>query len=218
MRLYRLICLTLLLALSSPIWAQQSGADVTVDYNNPKKYIVGGVKLEGNEHFSPEQVLQLSSLQEGMEVTVPSEEMTNIVRRLWAQRFFDDVSIAIDSLVPTRDTAYFKISIVERPRVSRWTFSGVKSGEEKELLERLNFRRGGEFSEYVAKTSTDIIKRYYKEKGFYNVKVDVNITVDFDNILLAHFVALHVLKNSNGAVKLVKRKRKFSSSAPLRCI
>ena len=178
MRLYRLICLTLLLTLSSPIWAQQSGADVTVDYNNPKKYIVGGVKLEGNEHFSPEKVLQLSSLQEGMEVTVPSEEMTNIVRRLWAQRFFDDVSIAIDSLVPTRDTAYFKISIVERPRVSRWTFSGVKSGEEKELLERLNFRRGGEFSEYVAKTSTDIIKRYYKEKGFYNVKVDVNTKRD----------------------------------------
>ena len=178
MRLYRLICLTLLLTLSSPIWAQQSGADVTVDYNNPKKYIVGGVKLEGNEHLSPEQVLQLSSLQEGMEVTVPSEEMTNIVRRLWAQRFFDDVSIAIDSLVPTRDTAYFKISIVERPRVSRWTFSGVKSGEEKELLERLNFRRGGEFSEYVAKTSTDIIKRYYKEKGFYNVKVDVNTKRD----------------------------------------
>ena len=178
MRLYRLICLTLLLALSSPLWAQQSGADVSVDYNNPKKYIVGGVRLEGNEHFSPEQVLQLSSLQEGMEVTVPSEEMTNIVRRLWAQRFFDDVSIAIDSLVPTRDTAYFKISIIERPRVSRWTFSGVKSGEEKELQERLNFRRGGEFSEYVAKTSTDIIKRYYKEKGFYNVKVDVNTKRD----------------------------------------
>ena len=178
MRLYRLICLTLLLALSAPIWAQQSGADVSVDYNNPKKYIVGGVRLEGNEHFSPEQVLQLSSLQEGMEVTVPSEEMTNIVRRLWAQRFFDDVSIAIDSLVPTRDTAYFKISIIERPRVSRWTFSGVKSGEEKELQERLNFRRGGEFSEYVAKTSTDIIKRYYKEKGFNNVKVDVNTKRD----------------------------------------
>jgi len=149
-----------------------------VDYNNPKKYIVGGVKLEGNEHFSPEQILQLTGLQEGMEVTVPSEEMTNIVKRLWGQRFFDDVSVEIDSLVPTRDTAFFKIAIIERPRVSRWTFSGVKSGEEKELLERLNFRRGGEFSDYVAKTSTDIIKRYYHEKGFYNVKVDVNTKRD----------------------------------------
>ena len=178
MRLYRLIFLTLFLTLSSSVWAQQSGADVTVDYNNPKKYIVGGVKLEGNEHFSPEQILQLTGLQEGMEVTVPSEEMTNIVKRLWGQRFFDDVSVVIDSLAPTRDTAFFKISIIERPRVSRWTFSGVKSGEEKELLERLNFRRGGEFSDYVAKTSTDIIKRYYKEKGFYNVKVDVNTKRD----------------------------------------
>ena len=178
MRLYRLIFLTLFLTLSSSVWAQQSGADVTVDYNNPKKYIVGGVKLEGNEHFSPEQILQLTGLQEGMEVTVPSEEMTNIVKRLWGQRFFDDVSVVIDSLAPTRDTAFFKIAIIERPRVSRWTFSGVKSGEEKELLERLNFRRGGEFSDYVAKTSTDIIKRYYKEKGFYNVKVDVNTKRD----------------------------------------
>ena len=178
MRLYRLIFLTLFLTLSSSVWAQQSGADVTVDYNNPKKYIVGGVKLEGNDHFSPEQILQLTGLQKGMEVTVPSEEMTNIVKRLWGQRFFDDVSVVIDSLAPTRDTAFFKISIIERPRVSRWTFSGVKSGEEKELLERLNFRRGGEFSDYVAKTSTDIIKRYYKEKGFYNVKVDVNTKRD----------------------------------------
>ncbi|MBR5275191.1 MAG: outer membrane protein assembly factor BamA [Bacteroidales bacterium] len=168
----------LLLALSSPVWAQQSGVDVTVDYNNPKKYIVGGVTLEGNEHFSKEQILQLTGLQAGMEVTVPSEEMTNIVKRLWGQRFFDDVSVEIDSIAPTRDTAFFKIAIIERPRVSRWTFSGVKSGEEKELLERLNFRRGGEFSDYVSKTSTDIIKRYYKEKGFYNVKVDVNTKRD----------------------------------------
>ena len=178
MRLFRLICLACFLLLSGSVWAQQSGSDVMVDYNNPKKYIVGGVKLEGNEHFSQEQILQLAGLQKGMEVTVPSEDVTNIVKRLWGQRFFDDVSVVIDSIAPTRDTAFFKIAIIERPRVSRWTFSGVKSGEEKELLERLNFRRGGEFSDYVAKTSTDIIKRYYKEKGFYNVKVDVNTKRD----------------------------------------
>ena len=178
MRLYRLIFLTLFLTLSGSVWAQQTGTGVTVDYNNPKKYVVGGVTLEGNEHFSKEQILQLTGLQAGMEVTVPSEEMTNIVKRLWGQRFFDDVSVEIDSLVPTRDTAFFKIAIIERPRVSRWTFSGVKSGEEKELLERLNFRRGGEFSDYVAKTSTDIIKRYYKEKGFYNVDVDIKTKRD----------------------------------------
>ena len=178
MRMCRIIFLSLLLVISCPLWAQQSGSSVEVDYNNPKKYIVGGVSLEGNQYLSPDQILQVASLQKGMEVTVPSEELSNIVTRLWMQRYFEDVAVSIDSITPTRDTAFFKISIIERPRVSRWVFSGVKSGEEKELRERLNIRRGGEFSEYVAKTSSDIIKRYYKEKGFYNVKVDVNTKRD----------------------------------------
>ncbi len=178
MRLSRIICLLSFMALSCPLWAQQGTVDVEVDYNNPKKYIVGGVKVEGTQYFSSNQILQIAALQPGMEVTVPSEALSNIVERLWAQRYFEDVAVSIDSLAPTRDTAFFKVSIVERPRVSRWLYSGVKSGEQKELEERLNLRRGGEFSDYVAKTATDIIKRYYKEKGFYNVKVDVNTKRD----------------------------------------
>ena len=173
-----MVFLSLLLALSCPLWAQQADGGVEVDYNNPKKYVVGGVSLEGNQYLSRDQILQVSGLREGMEVTVPGEDISNVITRLWHQRYFEDVAVSIDSLVPTRDTAYFKITIIERPRVSRWLFSGVKSGEQKELEERLNLRRGGEFSEYVAKTSTDIIKRYYKEKGFYNVKVDVNTKRD----------------------------------------
>ena len=177
MKFSRIICLLVALVSVVPAIAQ-SNSKVEVDYNNPKKYIVGGVDVEGNEHFAPSQILQITGLQKGMEVTVPSEELSGIVNRLWAQRFFEDVAIVIDSLAPTRDTAFFKIRIIERPRVSKWTFAGVKSGEQKELQDRLNLRRGGEFSEYVAKTSSDIIKRYYKEKGFHNVDVTVNTKQD----------------------------------------
>ena len=178
MRYSRLVTLLLSLVLTLPAWAQLTGKDVVVDYNNPKKYIVGGVSVEGCSYFSPDQILQITGLQKGMEVTVPSEELTSVVDRLWMQRYFEDVAMSIDSIAPSRDTAFFKISIMERPRVSRWTFSGVKSGEQKELMDRLNLRRGGEFSEYVAKTATDIIKRYYKEKGFLNVEVEVNTKKD----------------------------------------
>ena len=178
MKVFRVAVTMIAMALSLPVWAQTSGKDVVVDYNNPKKYIVGGVEVEGNTYYSSEQIIQVSGLREGMEVTVPGEDMSSIVNRLWLQRYFEDVTLAIDSIAPTRDTAFFKISLVERPRVSRWVFSGVKSGEEKELRERLNFRRGTEFSEYIAKTSVDIIKRYYKEKGFLNVDVDVNTKKD----------------------------------------
>ena len=131
MKFSRIICL--LVALVSVVPAIAQSSKVEVDYNNPKKYIVGGVDVEGNEHFAPSQILQITGLQKGMEVTVPSDELSGIVNRLWSQRFFDDVAIVIDSLAPTRDTAFFKIRIIERPRVSKWTFAGVKSGEQKEL-------------------------------------------------------------------------------------
>lgn len=177
MRFCRLVCVTVLLLLPFVAVLAQS-ENVTVDYNNPKKYIVGDVSVSGNSYYSKDQIIQISGLRKGMSVTVPSEDFSSIVQRLWLQRCFEDVAVAVDSLAPTRDTAFLQIRIVERPRVSRWTFSGIKSGDQKELMERLNLKRGGAFSDYVQKTSVDIIKRYYTEKGFNNVTVDVRTKRD----------------------------------------
>ena len=199
MRISKLICMLPLLLFSLAGWAQGDG--VTVDYNNPKKYIVGGVGVEGNHYFSESQILQVTGLQKGMEVEVPGEALSSIVDRMWLQRYFEDVAIVVDSLAPSRDTAFFKIRIIERPRVSRWTFSGVKSGEQKELQDRLNLRRGGEFSEYVAKTSSDIIKRYYKEKGFQNVEVNVNTKRD---TMVRSAIRVQFAVNRGNKVKIKK--------------
>ena len=54
-----------------------------VDYGNPQKYILGGVTVEGNNYFTDQQIIQLTGLQEGMEVTIPSETFSSIITRLW---------------------------------------------------------------------------------------------------------------------------------------
>ncbi len=176
MKIRIFFCLFFLLSLSCVLSYAQEG--VTVDYGNPKKYVVGGVSVEGNNYVSEDQIVQLSGLREGMEVTVPSDFFSLLIDKMWQRRFFEDVSVAIDSLCPSRDTAFFKISITERPRVSRWTFSGIKNGDQKDLKERLNLKQGGVFSDYVAKTSTDIIKRYYNEKGYNNAEVNIQTKRD----------------------------------------
>lgn len=147
-------------------------------YSSPKKYIVGGVKVDGNTYFSDNQIIQLSGLFRGTRITVPGEDISNVVNRLWAQRYFKDVSISADSLSAGQDSIYLRIIIKERPRVSRWSYSGIKNGEKKDLMERLNLKRGGEFSDYVSKTSCDIISRYFKEKGFDDVKVTPEVQKD----------------------------------------
>lgn len=149
-----------------------------VDYNHPKKFLVGGVSVEGNTQYADQQIISLTGMQKGMEVTVPGEDLSNVVKRLWLQGHFEDVAITIDSLNVPGDSAFFTIHIKERPRVSRWSYSGVKSAEQKDIQERVNLRRGGEFSEYVEKTTADIIKRYFAEKGFLLCEVKAEVSKD----------------------------------------
>ena len=170
---------SLLLLMLAPLAARgQEREDIIIDYNNPRKYVVAGIAVEGNTYYSDQQIITATGMQEGMTLTVPGDDVSSIVNRLWRQRYFENVAVSIDSLSAGRDSAWFRITILERPRMSRWTFTGVKSGEKKDLEERLNFRRGGEFSEYVSKTSSDIIKRFYIEKGFINTVVTPQVTRD----------------------------------------
>ena len=176
MKIRKIIALSALLFSAAVSFAQEER--VEVDYSRPAKYKVGGVSVEGNNYFSESQIISLTGLQKGMDITVPSDELSGIVRRLWLQRYFEDVSMEIDHLSADRDSAFLVIKIIERPRVSKWSFTGVKSGEKKDLQERLNLRRGGEFSDYVEKTSSDIIKKYYAEKGFLDCKVKAEVEKD----------------------------------------
>ena len=147
--------------LGTAAFAQTGRDGIEIDYNAPRSYVVAGVGVEGNQYFGAQQIINLTGLQKGMVVTIPGEDISSIVERIWLQRYFEDVAMVVDSLSARRDSVWLKICIKERPRVSRWTFSGVRSGEKKDLQERLNLRPGREFSDYVKTTSVDIIKRYY---------------------------------------------------------
>jgi outer membrane protein insertion porin family len=158
--------------------AAQNGQDIQVDYNSPRSYVVGGVTVEGTNYLNPNQIIALSGLAEGQTITVPGDDASSIVKRLWQQRYFEDVGFYIDSLSASRDTAFFKIKIVERPRVSQWTFTGLKKSEQDDLKEDLTLRRGTELSDYVITSSVGVIKDFLKEKGFINARVDVEQTKD----------------------------------------
>ena len=104
-----LLCAALLLLAGLSLRAQSSRSSIEIDYNNPRKYIVGGVGVEGNQYFNEHQILQLTGLREGQELTVPGEDVSGIVKRLVAQRYFEDVAVVVDSLSARADTAWFKI-------------------------------------------------------------------------------------------------------------
>ncbi|OFX76811.1 MAG: outer membrane protein assembly factor BamA [Bacteroidetes bacterium GWE2_39_28] len=146
------------------------------DYNRPQNYIVGGIKVSGIKYATENQVIGQTGLSVGDTIQIPSDEISSIIKRLYAQRLFSEVAMYIDSV--SRDTVFLNLYLQERPRIIRWDFEGVRTGERTDLNERLKLRRGGELSDYVISSSSEIIRRFYVEKGFLQTEVNVKHEAD----------------------------------------
>ena len=133
----------LLLMYPAVLMAQQVSQNKkeVVDYDKPRKYVIGGIDVEGVKHIGHKQIISLTGLTVGSEITIPSEATSAVIEKLWQQRYFSSVSLEIDSLSAARDTVYLVLNLQERPRVSRWAFKGIKNSEQNDLQDRLNLRR-----------------------------------------------------------------------------
>ena len=172
--------LSLLFLIPSGAAAQQRDTINTrtavTDYNRPQNYIVGGIKVSGIKYATENQVIGQTGLSVGDTIQIPSDEISSIIKRLYAQRLFSEVAMYIDSV--SRDTVFLNLYLQERPRIIRWDFEGVRTGERTDLNERLKLRRGGELSDYVISSSSEIIRRFYVEKGFLQTEVNVKHEAD----------------------------------------
>ncbi len=165
-----------------PAAGQDAGGEkVVVDYSNPKTYVVGGVRVSGTKYLAESQLLSVLGINEGDRITVPGDEVSSAVKRIWLQGAASNIGFYIDSLSADRDTAWFRLELQERPRVVTWNYKGVKNSERDDIKEKLNLRRGGQLSEYVKASSVKVIKDYFKEKGYADV--DVDVVVDNDSLI-----------------------------------
>ncbi|HOG24707.1 MAG TPA: POTRA domain-containing protein [Bacteroidales bacterium] len=174
---------------------------VVIDYSNPRKCVIAGLQVTGVNYLNSDQILSLTGLALGDTISIPGDELKTIVKRLFMQRFFSDVTIYVDSLVD--NNAYLNINIAERPRVSQWKYEGVKKGEQTDIEERVRLRRGSELSEYVIKSSSDIIRKYYVEKGFLNARVTASHKED-TTIKNAVQVTFHVDRKEKVRIKEIR--------------
>ena len=78
--------------------------EITVEENNnpvilysatPKKYEIGGIKVEGVKNYEDYVLIGLSGLSVGQMVTVPGDDITTAVKRYWRHGLFSDVRIEI---------------------------------------------------------------------------------------------------------------------------
>lgn len=180
----RLKCLSIwlllatFLALGSTAFAQiQVGDDLSeVDYAHPKNYEIGGVTVEGAKYVDGSMLSLIAGLKVGETIAIPGDAISTGIRKIWDQGLFDDVSINATNFVG--DKVFLQIVIKEKPRVSKFSFKGIKKSEADDIRTKINLSRGDIATEHLLTKTTRIIEDFYYDKGYLNVDIDIKQVAD----------------------------------------
>ncbi len=142
-----------------------------MDYAKAKEYELAGLKVEGTQFLDERVLITLSGLQKGDKVKVPGEDISKAIKTLWKQKLFTNIAIRTDKI--EGEKIYLTIEVEERPRLSRYNIKGIKSADVEDLRKKLDVRAGSIFTENIKRTSVHQIKKYYIDKGYLNVDVEV---------------------------------------------
>ncbi|MFI3317951.1 MAG: outer membrane protein assembly factor BamA [Rikenellaceae bacterium] len=151
-----------------------AGADY-IDYANPKRYRVRDIHVHGAPSMDHEILISSAGLIKGDTIFLPSDFVSSVISRLWAQKRYSDVRMGA---VIDGDDVELDIYLQERPRVASWNFTGISNSKVTDLKDNLKLRANGELSDYVLDKATRHIKAYFEEKGFRNADVKVRVEDD----------------------------------------
>ena len=168
-----------------------------ISYLNPKEYVIGNTTVTGTQFLEKDVLITISKLTKGERVIVPGDATSNAIKNLWAQGLFDDVQLNITEI--KGDSIFFEIAVVERPRLTRIELKGLRKSETEDVMEKLSDKTGKVVNENLLKTTSDIIKKHFHEKGY--LYTDVSYTQRKDSAE-ANNMILAVTVDKNEKVKV----------------
>ena len=169
--------------LATLSFAQASFAQIQLDddlsdinYMNPQEYEIGGIVVEGAKFVDGSMLSMVAGLRVGDKVKVPGDDFSTAVKKIWDQGMFEDVAINATGFVGNK--VFLQIVIKERPRVSKFSFKGIKKSEADEIRNKINLSRGDIATDHLLTKTRRIIEDYYYDKGYLNVNIDIEQTAD----------------------------------------
>jgi outer membrane protein insertion porin family len=175
----------------------------TLDIANPKSYELAGITVTGARFLDNDALISLSGLAVGDQLLVPGEKITKCIENLWKQGLFSDIRISVKQIKGSK--IYLEFVLQERARVSKFTFKGIKKGDIDKLREKIKLVKGQVITDNLIRNAEKIIKKYYIDKGYFNVEVAFRqekdtslsngeilfVTIDKKNRVKIHEILFH---------------------------
>lgn len=149
------------------------------DYSNPKEYQIGAIRIEGADNFDHSAVLLIAGLRQGQKIMIPGEKISSAIKNLWNEGLFSKVDIYLDRVVA--GVAFLTIELQPKPKLSRFKILGASKKDQDKIKEQIDLFAGKTISENTVNLTATKIRGYYRDKGYWNIKV--NIKRELDSLL-----------------------------------
>jgi len=153
-----------------------------IDYADPKKYEIGGITVTGVKYLDNNVLIMLSGLSVGDQINIPGEEISKAIHNLWDQGLFENVIISATKV--QGNLIFLNIDLAERPRMSTFSFGGIKKSEADNIRDEIKLSSGEVVTDNLLIRTENRIKKHYNDKGYLDT--EVNITQIADTIRVNH--------------------------------
>lgn len=166
-----LLCLSFHLSTFSQLGGS-SLSELDFSYMSPKEYELGPIKVYGAENYDHQAIKLIAGLRQGLPITLPSEQINTAIKNLWKEGLFSDIAIYAEKEIA--GVVYLIIELKPRPKLSRFKFTGVSKREADKIREEISLFSGKTITENLVFQTKNQIRGFFREKAFYNVKVNID--------------------------------------------
>jgi len=161
--------LLLFLAIPQTNLAQETSLETA------KKYILGGLEVTGLQSYNEQTVKTYTGLRIGQPITVPGEEISSVIKKLWGLELFSELDFfyAVEG-----DKIFLELRIKERPTLSKVTVYGVKKRKVQGIIDDTDLKKGKKITESLIANTKNYLENKYQKQGFLNAKVTIATAKD----------------------------------------
>ncbi|MBO3272745.1 MULTISPECIES: outer membrane protein assembly factor BamA [Hymenobacter] len=161
----------LLVLLGGAISSAPTQAQTAPPNDGAEHYVLGGITVSGARYLDNNTLIALTGLKIGDPISIPGEEIGKAIRKLWDQGILGDVSVSTTKIQGNK--IFLDFNLKERPRLSRFEFTGISKGQADELKNKIKLIRGKVVTDALLNNTRTQVKKFYTNKSFLDVKVNI---------------------------------------------